>query len=741
MNGNNPRFLIYVLAFQAIVCLSIVLDIPFVRQVLGFVFLAFIPGYLLLRIFKVEKAHVTETIVISVGLSIAFLMLIGLLMNELDTLHIISQPLATEPIAIVINAIVAVMCVISYLTNKNNKGLDKKDLEKLWQFLPFLFLPVLSVIGVLLIFDFQSNIFAIFIIILIATIFVLSALRSKLSSYYPLIVISIVLALLLSSALISNYVYGDDIQGEFRVFMDTKAISFWNPQNYSTLQQSSDNSMLSNTILPTVLSNLLNIDPSLVFKIVYLVIFSLVPLGLYELYRKHWNEKVAFVSVIFFAANFTFFTLVLTNAMQMIGELFYVILLLELLSKDVNGPKSNWMILVLATFGLVVSHYSMDFIFLIVIFFTWLGGKIFYKNMLTKINSSVIVFTSCLIFFWYIYIVPAGGPFYKFAGAIRSTTSSFVADFFSTSSRGVEVQAALGIATRPSRLHYIGTYLYDFTILLILIGFLSLIISWISWKRKEITNAQYTLIVTVNIVLLIAAVAVPQFGGLLTTGRLYEVLLMVLSPLFVVGVEAFFKTFASLGKRMRVLNLRDENKKAIYSLVLTLIILVAFFLFQTGVFYEISGDPSPSSITLSYYKMQENDPILIHESDVFSAQWLSRYGDVTGMWTFSDAVTFGHVLNSYSTIPPGMILLLTNTEEKIQGDVTSLNPNNVFDANSNTTYIYLSQYNVINGVITYDVSNKLYFNPNDVPLLNNTGAFLNKIYSNGYSEIYFRVPD
>ena len=227
MNTSNPRFLIYTLAFQAIVCALIVFDVPYFRQVLGFVFLTFVPGFLLLRAFNVEKPHITEIIVLSAGLSIAFLMLVGLAINEFGLLGIVAAPLSTVPLLIGINIVVACLCVISYFTNKSYKGLSSVNLGKLWRYLPFLVLPLLSVIGVLFILYFNSNLLLIFVIVLIAVVFVASALRSKLSSYYPLIILAIVLALLLSSALMSTYVYGDDIQGEFNRFMSTRTAMIW----------------------------------------------------------------------------------------------------------------------------------------------------------------------------------------------------------------------------------------------------------------------------------------------------------------------------------------------------------------------------------------------------------------------------------------------------------------------------------------------------------------------------------
>ncbi len=730
MKSSDFRFLIYTFAFQAIVCFSTILDIVFVRQVLGFIFLVFIPGFLLLRVFRIERPHLTETVVLSVGLSLSFLMMIGFVMNALGSFSLFSAPLATLPVFITINIIVACLSIIIFFRNRDYPDLGIENFGKLWRYLPILFLPILSIIGVLSARYFQSNIISIFVIILIAIVFVISALRPKLSSYYPLIIISITLALLLSPALMSNYMYGDDIQGEFSTFTLTKNMLSWNPQIYSSIQQSSDNSMLSITILPTVLSNLLNIEPGWVFKVVFLLIFSLVPLGLYELFRRYWSEKVAFISVIFFAANYVYFTALLADVKQVIGELFYVILFLELLIEAVNSQKSSWVILIFAVFGLVVSHYSQDFIFLILVFSTWLGLKIFYRKIYSRINISLISFTAVLVFFWYAYLSPSdAGPFSKLIGSIKTAFGSFASEFFVTSTRGEDVQAALGITARPSTLHTVGTILYDTTILALFIGFISLVII----SRKDKSKREYTLVTFLNLGLLILAIAVPFLAGFLEMGRLYGIVLIFLSPLFVLGGDATFKTFSRLIKHKK-LKVRNDDTKVSYSIILALVILVPFFFFQTGLVYEIANDSSPSSFSLSYYKMQDSS-LLIHESDVFSAQWLSKYGDITNMPTFADPIAQSHVLQSYSTINQGLIFLLSNSTQIIRAD--GVFP--VMPTNFNNSYIYLSQFNVRNNMVWWYQRMGISYTLNELPILNNTGAFVSKVYSNGASEVYFRT--
>ena len=736
MKDNNFRFLVYTLLFQAIVCFSIILDISFVRQVFGFVFLAFIPGFLFLKVFGIERRHFTEIVVLSVGLSIAFLMMLGLAMNELGFLGIIKAPLATEPILVSANVIVACLSIFVYLTKKDVKVFDSQNLLKLRRSLPFLLLPLLTVIGVLCVFYFQTNIFSIFVIIVTAIVLVVSILRDDLSSYYPLIIISIALALLLGLALMSNYLYGDDILGEFRTFISTINALSWNPQSFSTIQQSSDVAMLSVSILPTILSNLLNIEPGWVFKIVFPVIFSIVPLGLFELYRQNWSEKIAFISVIFFVANYNFFIGLLSEAKQMIGELFYVILFLELLTSKEDSYKSSWVVLVFALFGLVVSHYSLDFIFIIIIFSGWIGAKIFWRKAYSKINSSIVAFASCFMFFWYVFVVPsfAAGPFVKFIGVINTTFSSFLAEFFQASSRGDVIQAALGqgtfgTAARPSVLHNVGTFLYDITILAILIGFISLVMI----SKRDKSKREWALITSANVLLLILAIALPRFAGFLEMSRLYQILLIFLSPLFVLGLDAVSKRLPKLNK-LEKLKIKSVNTNASYSTVLILIILIPFFLFQTGLIYEIANDSSPSSFPLSYYKMQTSS-LLIHECDVFSAQWLSTYGNITQFATYADPIAQTHVLNSYSTINQGLIILLSNSTQLLRGDGVVI----VLPKNPDNSYIYLSQFNTRNNMIWWWQRNGISFKLDELTILNGTNAIISRLYSNGYSEVYFRT--
>lgn len=47
-------------------------DIPILRQIVGFIFLTFVPGVLILRILKIHNIGLIESLLCSVGLSLAF---------------------------------------------------------------------------------------------------------------------------------------------------------------------------------------------------------------------------------------------------------------------------------------------------------------------------------------------------------------------------------------------------------------------------------------------------------------------------------------------------------------------------------------------------------------------------------------------------------------------------------------------------------------------------------------------
>lgn len=731
LNWSQQCLIVYTFAFQSIVCLSFILNIPFIRQISGFLFFTIIPGYFILRLFKFEKFNIIETVLLSVGLSLAFLMIMGSLANALSIFSLFSKPLASEPLFIILNISIAVIIIFSYMRNKDILAISVSALNKKTPLILCIALPIICLIGLIVFKYYNSNLLLISLMIIIPIIFLLATLSSKLENYYPIIIFSIALALLLGFTLTFKYLYGPDVALEYRVFQATKAFSFWNLEQVSSMVEITYRSMWSITILPTIYSNLLNIEGEIVFKLVYPLIFCLVPVGLFQIYQIQWGKRIAFISAIFFMVGFEFSNVMPTVNRQIIAELFFVLLLLILFKPNLSS-RNRGILFMLTVFGLTVSHYATTYIFLLLMLSSFLFGWLLLKNKLRKIKGFYFAFAATFSFFWYIFIV--NGAFESLSGTIKNTASNFIGDFFQSSARSELIQSALGVMARPSTLHYVGTIVHNIATLLIIIGFISVFIK----RQKHKLEPDYFLFTVSGFLLLISIIIIPGAAGILQPERLYQITLIFLSPLLVIGVESLL-SFLTLKKSGKNQNSKKYLKSTQHYLVVAALFLVIFSLFQSGLIYEVANDPVPSSIILSKNKMSHN-PSVVHESDVFSALWLSRYCYTANTWVFSDRVSFDFVLNSYGNLDRRMISLLSNTTNKIIPSGTWTYANRSFNANVNSSYIYLSQFNVLEKSITWDSRKDVYYDFNEVPILNDTTAFINRIYSNSLSQIYYRLP-
>jgi uncharacterized membrane protein len=242
-------------------------------------------------------------------------------------------------------------------------------------------------------------------------------------------------------------------------------------------------------------------------------------------------------------------------------------------------------------------------------------------------------------------------------------------------------------------------------------------------KDKEKVDPEYSLLVSINMAILLMCIIIPRFSLMLQMDRMYHVALLFLSPLFVVGGKTFFES------TFKILPLKKEKVKETYSLILILTVLVTFFLFQTGFVYEIAKDPVPSSIPLSKYRMDDYTQTmagLVNENDFFGAIWLSKYGDIKYTQIYSDVKAKGQVLTSSLVDVNNSIIVLSNST--------------VF---TNPSYIYLSRYNTITGILLYDTSYpiRIQYNISEIYIFNSTTVFNNKLYSNGACEIYYHAHE
>jgi uncharacterized membrane protein len=483
---------------------------------------------------------------------------------------------------------------------------------------------------------------------------------------------------------------------EFFIFKNTQNSMYWESTNpyIGNIRSGRTHSMLSITILPTILSNLLNIDSTSTFNILFPIIFSLVPLGLYQLWQKYMDKKYAFISVFLFMAQSTFYTEMLKINRQMIAELFFVLLLLTILNKSIK-QTSKIICFMLFSFSLITSHYGLAEIFLVFISLTVIY-YVLVKKLSTNITMSNVIFFLVVMFFWYIYTS---------SSAVFDSTLSFgtyvlsqLGDFFDLASRDPTILRGLGLENPPTFWNAISRAFAYATEFLIVVGFIGLI-----KKRVKVEyDKDYFTFTSEAMAFLATLVLVPGLPNTMNITRFYHTLLFFLAPLCILGAE--------------VISNLIFNRRRKFALIILLVVLIPYFLFQTNFVYEVTGSES-FSLPLSKYR---NDAYTlrqkwgyIEEWEVFGAKWTSRNVDIQNTRIYADGAS-GSLLVPYGMIFTDTTILLTNVTEIGRPGI-----------------VYLHRLNVIEEII---VSNYIW-NRTEFSILNP----LNKIYSNSGSEIYSKI--
>ena len=748
MQINNPlqmndwginKFLKVILAIQLAVWGVIGLDaigiqIPILRQLIGFIYLSFIPGIIILRILKLHKLGNIETVLYTVGLSIATLMFTGLFMNTVYPIFGISGPISITPLIITISVLVLALCVLSYIRDKdfsNPSFIDVRDVLSP----PALFLcliPFLSIFGTYLVNFYHNNIILMFLIIIIVLIVILIAFDKFIpKNLYPLAVFVIAISLLYHRSLISMYIWGYDIHLESYLCNLVNMNGIWDSTIPITY-----NAMLSIVMVAPIYSIISNMSLTGVFKIIYPLLFALVPLGLYRVYQKQTDDRIAFLSCFFFTAYFSFW--LISSRRQWIAEFFLVLLILSMIDKDMDKMKRSLLFIVFGI-SLVVSHYGTSYIYMFCLISAWLilvfvdssamqklrddihSKSSRYKSEKTAGNSNslkkedrTISSTFVLLFIvftltWYIY-VSSSSAFNTIVRIGDHMASSIFTDFLNP-----EAAQGLDIIIREtvSPLHSVAKYLHLLSLFFIAVGIITLM-----RKHREMKfEREYAAFSLLFFAICLGGIALPHFASALNTSRLYHITLIVLAPFCVIGGITVFKMLS------RVVKASWTDQRARSSLKVLSVFLAIFLLFNSGWVYEVAKD-HPGSISLSQGWVKEYGDAeakvgfygaYIPKEDVFGARWLSK-NMIPSSKVYADRTRKDNVLNSYGMMPRGSPLL-SNTTTKI----------------SEGAYIYLGHLNVVEGIGTGPFQYRDFWNMTEIFHLIEGR---DKIYSNGCSGVY-----
>lgn len=699
---------------------SVFLDITVARQVIGTLYLVIIPGFILLKLIGDDKFDTTEKALFSVAFSIVLLLLLGLFINQLGSLIGLSEPLSVLPLIGIITSFVVVGVIISYVraTPNVSSSIGKLELKSLI----FFIIPALAVVGALTVAVNGSNSLLLITLALVATVMLLGILSSKIipQKYYPIIILAVALTLVFHTSLSTTRIHGYDIHAEYNVFLDTHEISYWDAQSTDDMNIGRFGSMLSITILPAIYSNILNMDPAWVLKLIFPLLLSFLPLGIFKLCQPTWGNKAAFVSALLVIVQATFYIEMLGLCREIVAELFFVLILAVFFGRKIFPQRTENFCFILFSFGMIVSHYGTSLIFLFVLIGVWvltkLRGKVAERITLTR-----IVFFSAILFGWYMFA--RSGATMQSIVQFSDFVITQLGGFFNIYSRGDEVALGLGVGvfdSAQSNWQIIGRFIAYGTQLFIIIGFFSILFRG---KNRKDVHREYLLVMLLGIVLLGMTIVLPGFAKTLAMTRWYHIALLLIGPLLVLGCKQCVSLI------IRKNPIRHKHVSAI----LIVAVLVPYFLFQTNFVYEVAG-VSSWSVPLSRYRMDKS--LLygwtgyVDEQNIFPSQWLAQHVNLSETYSalklnltvedsvlYADAASF-FVLRSYGRTTD--FELWSNYSRPNQGDL-----------------LYLSSLAVDYGIFLHPWT----FNPEwNSSYIAPQMQFMDKVYSNGRSGIWIYPP-
>lgn len=710
INGlKTNKFFIFILAIQlaviSIFSLKFIgISIPVLGSLITFIYVTFIPGILILRIIKLKNINKIESLLYSIGLSLAFLMILGFILNNFS--QIIYKPISSYNIIVSFNLIVITLIIISYFMEKqvdNVKLYESLDLSIFYnyKFLLLLLTPFLTIVGTYFMNFYQINILLLLMIVLISLIVLLVVYEKIPSQLYPFAVFVISISLLYHSWLISMYIWGTDIHSEYYFANLTLINSYWNwtiPSN--------TNAMLSITILAPLYQIFTNIDLTWVFKIVYPFLFSMVPLCLYEVFKKQTNEKIAFLASFFFVSSL-FYVTWLIPLKQQLAELFLVLILLLIINQNMDGKNRSFLLI---TFGfcMVFSHYGTSYLFLGTLVFSWILLSIFFKRDIfqKKSNNRNILNTTLIILFivfaiaWYMYVSDSNA-LKSIIGIVNNIFSSVTSSFLSTeSTEGLRYVAK----TPQTSIGYIQKGLYVLTSFFIFIGVLG------TFRKNRFNfRKEYISFSVIFLFICIASVLLPYFSKAMDTQRLYHLTLIILAPFCITGGILVFKLFNRIFHFIKIFTMNNIYK-------ILSVLLIFFFLINVGFVDELAGthrlDSIPFSIGSS--KLEIN----VFEQDINCGRWLSNNGD-NQFGIYSDRISRSSLV-SYSGV-----------DWMNRALIMSIPPGNNING---FKYIFFSYQNVVNNIVM-----DTQFNKHNMTEVNSFVENNDLIYSNGGTELVFHT--
>ncbi|ADG13908.1 Protein of unknown function DUF2206, membrane [Methanocaldococcus infernus ME] len=732
-NWEFKKFLLVVLLLQISLLILFTLKNNFkvetfiIKSLIGFIYLSFIPGYLLLRILRLHNLNTIESFSYALGLSIFFDMLIGLLINIFyPMVGITNKPISEIPILYTMVSIIFILCIFAYFRDKNYNSLDFIDIKDIInpQVLILSLIPFMSIFGVYLINYYNYNILLMAMIIIIGTLVLVIGFTDYIKSkYYPYIIWLIAFSLVYSDTLIGDITKIYDMQRYFPNLIIN--LGYYDLTKYTI---TSATILIYSIFIPIVVL-ITNCDVSILTKYLFPLYWTFVPILIYNFTCNYLNnlltKKDAFFTSFLYISLPAFFTHPVIFLLKQILANYMLLLFINVLFNNNINNTSKYILLVFVSFSLIWSHYGTSAlvfnmlvwtcicIFICTYIFNYKDIKSVYKKIINITLIYIVIYTS-----WYIYISHASVISTLIFLILSSINNTIYEKFNPEISGGIII-----LTTIVGFWNFIQKLIIIFFIFCSLLGTLYLFLN--IFLNRSINNNYGNYIViyifmSLYFITLFIIMFLPNMS-VMGIGRIYLVSFAIIAPNIIIGYKYYSIVINKLFKLYFKIDLPIFNIKYLY------ILITFFLLITTGFINEITKIDPPMFVILNKNSVLNSNNIIsigsyyhrvIYYTDLCSGMWFSKYYnkkfyvyEAGGGWT----------LEEYGIIPRKKIRKLKITQKYI----------------GNNSYVYFSLIN-IKGIWESLHKSKnviIYKNITNLNIYNYIKE-VNKIYNNGGSTVY-----
>lgn len=576
---------------------SLGVEVSLLRSVFGVVLLTLAPGFLILAVLDHRIDRPGEVVLYAVGFSLVVLAVMSVVISLLYPVVGVPKPLSTLPIALTISVVVLGLAALSYSRDRGlvlqAPSIDRRD-ANIAAFL--VCLPAFVALAAHRMNALGDN-RPMYAVLLLVAVVVLVSTRALPPKLYPFAVFAVASAVFLHRNLITNAVVGSDIQVNYFFVELLLETGIWEPAMvdvYSSIP-------VVGTV-PAVYSMVTGIGAAFVFKVLYTLLFALVPVGVYYAFEDVFGTKAAFVGAYFFTFYFRAFNG--TPGKTRIAQLFVILLVLAMIADRDRLPAKEWVGFVFGV-GLVFSHYTTTYILVISLAVSYVLGRIYEaysgEDLGWNIAGTYALSLGGAAVGWYALTTPG------MLQGVAAVLAGIPVEIYSVLSGEAVHRSGASAVEEGSGPVYLITLLVHMVLMgLAGIGVLSqVLVALFSTDRTR--RAKAIKLTALAIPLLLFLGASYFVSGNLGADRMYQIVLVVLAPFMPAGY---------LSLRGLVGLVRDVDVPVWRPLLAVLAVLL---LLNTGVVYNAVGSPVTSDIALD----RDTHSLAYTDAEIDGGEWIA----------------------------------------------------------------------------------------------------------------------